>query len=104
MTGPRFITIDEAASLARVEPSVLADLIDEGKIPVVETPEGDRRIPVASLLASVPHVIEPGSLQALGTAVADLTEDDIAKALGTEEAWARANAREAIREEPWPEG
>jgi excisionase family DNA binding protein len=80
----RLLTTGEAARLLRVSPRTVNNWIKQEKVPYIELPGGEYRIPLAGLLASLGGTFDLGkALGDLDKALADVTEEEIEQALAS---------------------
>lgn len=78
----RLLTTGEVAALLRVTTRTVNNWIKQEKVPYIELPGGEYRIPLAGLLASLNGTFDLAkALGDLDEALADVSEDEIESAL-----------------------
>jgi excisionase family DNA binding protein len=78
----RLLTTGEVARLLRVTPRTVNNWIKQQKVPYIELPGGEYRIPLAGLLASLGGTFDlAAALGDVDAALADVSDKEIESAL-----------------------
>jgi excisionase family DNA binding protein len=78
----RLLTTGEVARMLRVNPRTVNNWIKQDRIPYLELPGGEYRVPLAGLLSSLGGTFDLGkAIRELDEATAGISEEEIAAAL-----------------------